>query len=111
MTSAPSGPACALLTPWPSSSPSSSTLSPALQWLPRALLELPRLSSLHLSDVGLGRAPPPPRMHPTLATGIYPLPPGLAALAGRLREVVLLEHTCAPDELAVLSTVSGTGRQ
>ncbi|EFN56516.1 hypothetical protein CHLNCDRAFT_144122 [Chlorella variabilis] len=76
-------------------------------WLPRALLELPRLSSLHLSDVGLGRAPPPPRMHPTLATGIYPLPPGLAALAGRLREVVLLEHTCAPDELAVLSTLTG----
>jgi hypothetical protein len=44
-------------------------------------------------------------MHPLLATGVYPLPTGLAQLAAGLRELALLEHTCSAEELRVLSAV------
>lgn len=39
----------------------------------------------------------------------YPLPAELARLAGGLRELALLNHTCGQEELAVLSSVRYPG--
>ncbi|KAL4432162.1 hypothetical protein ABPG77_005924 [Micractinium sp. CCAP 211/92] len=77
--------------------------------LPPALLGLPSLTSLVLSDVGLGKHGPGP-LAAVQAVGdllcrAYPLPGELARLAGSLRELALLNHTCGQEELAVLSAL------
>lgn len=75
-----------------------------VQRMPPALFLLPALTSLTLNDVGLGRLPPLPAQ-PAHLQGLYPLPRELSQLAPSLRELALMQHCCAPDELAVLSQV------
>ena len=76
------------------------------QRMPPSLWSLPRLGCLVLSDVGLGRRPPPPGPAGALLTGVYPLPPDIGRLS-HLTELGLLSHTCSSGELALLSAVSG----
>ncbi|PRW51167.1 leucine rich repeat [Chlorella sorokiniana] len=73
--------------------------------MPPALFLLPSITSLTLNDVGLGRLPPLPAQ-PAQLQGLYPLPRELRQLAPSLRELALLQHCCAPEELAVLSEMS-----
>lgn len=77
-----------------------------LQRLPPALWGLPGLTSLLLNDVGLGMLPRPPNAPPS-THGVYRLPNELRQLAPTLRELALTQHLCAPEELGVLSAVSG----
>lgn len=77
----------------------------SVQRMPPALFLLPAITSLTLHDVGLGRLPPPPNQ-PANLQGLYPLPRELRQLAPTLRELSLLQHCCAPEELAVLSEVT-----
>ncbi|KAL4421410.1 hypothetical protein ABPG75_010701 [Micractinium tetrahymenae] len=82
----------------------------AIHRLPPALLGLPSLSSLVLSDVGLGKHGPGPAAIAQIAGDVacraYALPAELARLAGSLRKLALLNHTCGQQELAVLSLLS-----
>lgn len=73
--------------------------------MPPALFLLPSVTSLTLNDIGLGRQPPPPPAQAANLQGLYPLPPELCQLAPTLRELALLQHCCAPEELAALSAV------
>jgi len=70
-------------------------------------MTLPCLTSLVLSDVGLGKHAPPSPGSPEadLAGRMYALSAELARLAGSLAELALLNHTCGAAELDVLSTV------
>lgn len=78
--------------------------------LPPALLGLPSLASLVLSNVGLGMDGPGPAAAAQVAGDylfrVFPLPAEVARLAGSLRELALHNHTCGQEELAVLSALT-----
>ena len=73
--------------------------------MPHSLFEIPRLSKLVLSDVGLGLMGPPPPLPLEGNVGLYDLSPKLAGLAGSLRDLELLQHTCRPEELEAIAQV------
>lgn len=77
------------------------------QRVPPSLWGLPGLTSLLLNDIGLGRQAPAGPHPPPNAQGLYPLPAEIRSLAGTLRDVSLLQHTCTPQELAALAALTG----
>lgn len=81
-------------------------LPPPLQCMPPALWGIPGLTSLTLSDIGLGRREPLPG-EDALLVGLYELPAGLRQMTPNLAELALLDHSCVPQELELLSAVRG----